>query len=44
MAFKWILKALAAKAAEHEFSEEYGVDGQPSPGECLWVLGQCVKQ
>lgn len=43
MSFKWIPEALAAKAAEHECSEEYGVDNQPSPGECLWVLGQCIK-
>lgn len=44
MGFKWIPETLAVKITEHDCSEEYGVDTQPSPGECLWVLGQCFKE
>ncbi|MEQ8855213.1 hypothetical protein [Gimesia sp.] len=43
LGFKWIPDTLSDQIRNHECAEEFGIDTQPTPGECLIVMGQCVK-
>ncbi len=43
MSFNWIPDALADQLQQHKCADEFGIDTQTVPGECLIVMGRCLK-